>query len=83
MSGLETLVNIPHSDLGFAVHFHASVTEWELCQNEIADARDAEARDEFYAEGAWLRAAEAGDPATWAAEDYDRLVELHGYGPPC
>jgi len=37
---------------------------------------------EAYAEGAWLRAAEAGNPDTWAEEDRERQIAIYGYGPP-
>ncbi len=37
---------------------------------------------EIWAEDAWLRAAEAGTPDTWAEENIARLTEIYGYGPP-
>ena len=37
---------------------------------------------EIDAENGWMRAAEAGDPETWAEEDLGRLIEICGYGPP-
>lgn len=37
---------------------------------------------EIWAEDAWLRHAEAGDPETWHEEDLARLTEIYGYGPP-
>lgn len=38
--------------------------------------------DERYAEGAWLRAAESGNPDTWADEERERTIDALGYGPP-
>lgn len=44
--------------------------------------REEEARQEAWAENAWLRAAEAGTPDSWAEEDYERMVAAVGYGSP-
>lgn len=38
--------------------------------------------EELYAENAWLRHAEQGNPDTWADEDRERMTEALGYGPP-
>lgn len=38
--------------------------------------------DEIWAEGAWLRHAEAGTPETWAEEELARLTDLYGPPPP-
>ncbi len=34
---------------------------------------------EIWAENAWLRAAEAGDPETWAEEDRAREIDAYAY----
>ncbi len=60
---------------------HASADHVDFCRSRTADM-DAEAKAEIDAEGAWLRAAEAGTPDTWADEDRDRAIEALGYGPP-
>ena len=56
---------------------HREPTKAEL---EAADER--EAREEAYAENAWLRHAETGRPDTWADEDRAREINALGYGPP-
>lgn len=68
--------NIPH-----VPHRHSSVAEVRACWFQLEDDR-TQAAAEAYAEGAWLRAAEAGTLETWAEEDRDRLIDLYGYGPP-
>jgi len=60
---------------------HADVAAVRFCF-ALTDARAAEAAAEIYAEGAWLRAAEAGTPDTWADEDRERMIDALGYGPP-
>ena len=54
---------------------HDTMAEAHACQ-------DALAAEEIAAEGAWLRAAEAGNPDTWADEDRERQIAFEGYGPP-
>lgn len=54
---------------------HATETEQNACY-------DAESAAEIHAEGAWLRAAEAGNPDTWVDEDRERQIAFEGYGPP-
>lgn len=68
--------NIPGND-----HRHSSVDEVYICWLEFVGAVD-DAQAENDAENAWLKAAEAGTPDTWADSDRDRLIELYGYGPP-
>jgi hypothetical protein len=65
-------------------HPHETVCEAVDCQTqfEIDEADAQQAAAELYAENAWLRAAEAGTPETWREEDFDRMVDALGYGPP-
>lgn len=43
----------------------------------LDEQRNAEARAEQHAEGAWLRAAEAGTPDTWAEEERERMMDFY------
>jgi hypothetical protein len=52
------------------------------CWEGLCADRKAESDAEIWAENAWLRAAEAGTPDTWADEDRERAIEFYGYGPP-
>jgi hypothetical protein len=53
---------------------HPTAAGVRRCYDEAAfDA--AESAAELYAENAWLRAAEAGTPETWAEEDHERMLE--------
>ena len=58
-------------------HRHETVAEARECED-----LSAQAAAEIWAEGAWLRAAEAGSPETWREEEIDRMTEALGYGPP-
>lgn len=70
-------MSFTHRMTGTDPHPHDTVVEAREC----ADF-SAQAADEVWAEGAWLRAAEAGTPDTWADEDRERMTEVLGYGPP-
>jgi hypothetical protein len=70
----------------FRFHGNLGLTERlagiRRCYEGLAADRKAESDAEIWAENAWLRAAEAGTPDTWADEDRERAIEFYGYGPP-
>jgi hypothetical protein len=67
---------------------HPTVADVTRCHIDyrggFLDCREAatEQAAEIDAENAWLRAAEAGTPDTWAEENLERMIEACGYGPP-
>jgi hypothetical protein len=56
---------------------HQNVAAVRAC-HEIAEGQRQQQADEIWAEDAWLRAAEAGDPATWREEELERMAEASG-----
>lgn len=52
---LETAPQLAHEDYGLTLHFHASVTEWELCDENHQEALDWDQWAEQQAEQATAR----------------------------
>lgn len=59
---------------------HATIEAIRDCHDERY-FDDAMYRQEDAAENAWLRAAEAGNPDSWAEEDRERWTEIYGIPP--
>ena len=62
---------------------HAKAAEVRDCAEAAyvfvpQEVLDAEAAAEIWAEGAWLRAAEAGTPDTWREHELERMSEASG-----
>jgi hypothetical protein len=56
---------------------HASVDHVRFCWRLREDLAE-QTRQEMWAEGAWLRAAEAGTPDTWREEELERMAAASG-----
>ncbi len=75
------MIEIRCTTQGLRPHTHASAAAarecWERTQEE-----QVQAAQERAAEDAWLRAAEAGNPDTWAETEREAQTDFYGYGPP-
>ena len=60
---------------------HENVAAVAACHVISRNLRDQQAA-EVWAENAWLRAAEAGDPASWEDEQRERQAAVWGRPPP-
>lgn len=56
---------------------HQNVAAVRDCHRILEDQLQQQLA-EIWAENAWLRAAEAGDPATWHEDDLERMAEATG-----
>lgn len=76
---LETSVFVPHEDYELALHFHRSVTELEVCQDNHQEKLDWEAWSEYQAEQAVERYLE--DRGFWEAREEEEREMMMGVIP--